>query len=136
MPHGGPCSADRYSAQTPPFNPIQAGYSPLRTCYNENAAPSTTNYTSARLTTRDSAAFKWKGTAGNSTAVRIDVRLQVPMGEATAQGRVCVCVCLCVCVCVCVYVCMCVCANTSQTKPRGVVELEVRCSTSLIAGRE
>eukprot|EP00198_Chlamydomonas_reinhardtii_P010539 XP_001699876.1 predicted protein [Chlamydomonas reinhardtii] len=58
---------------------IQAGYSPLRTCYNENAAPSTTNYTSARLTTRDSAAFKWKGTAGNSTAVRIDVRLQVPM---------------------------------------------------------
>ncbi|PNW87272.1 hypothetical protein CHLRE_02g115950v5 [Chlamydomonas reinhardtii] len=62
---------------------IQAGYSPLRTCYNENAAPSTTNYTSARLTTRDSAAFKWKGTAGNSTAVRIDVRLQVPMVAGT-----------------------------------------------------
>ncbi len=66
--------------------PLQAGYSPLHTCYNENAPPSTTNYTSARLTTRDTAAFRWRGSAGNSTAVRIDVRLQVPLGETPVQA--------------------------------------------------
>ncbi|GFR46771.1 hypothetical protein Agub_g8399 [Astrephomene gubernaculifera] len=63
---------------------IQAGYEPSGyTCFNENAPPSTTNYTSARLITRNKATFKWKGAPGNSTPVRIDVRLKVPLVNGT-----------------------------------------------------
>ncbi|KXZ54398.1 hypothetical protein GPECTOR_5g54 [Gonium pectorale] len=62
---------------------IQAGYSPGQACYNENAPPSVTDFTSARVITRNKAAFRWKGTPGKSTPVRIDVRVQVPLVNGT-----------------------------------------------------
>ncbi|PNG99959.1 Glucan endo-1,3-beta-glucosidase A1 [Tetrabaena socialis] len=63
---------------------IQAGYHASgHACFNEKASTTTTNYTSARLTTRDKAAFRWRGNATKSTPLRIDIRAQVPLVMGT-----------------------------------------------------
>ncbi|KAG2489728.1 hypothetical protein HYH03_011835 [Edaphochlamys debaryana] len=59
--------------------PAPDGYS----CYNPNAPASTAAYTSARVITRNKAAWMWSGAPGNSTPVRIDIRLRVPQVNGT-----------------------------------------------------